>query len=102
MESDQRDSADAYFAPQVPLGPWPKDRKLKALGVYMRQQMVDCVEPLTLALLTRVLDWSHDETQVLIAHVKNEFRNPQNHFYKIFYFVHGRKPAGISCVSERH
>jgi hypothetical protein len=56
--------------------------------------MVECVEAFTLAPLTRVLGWGVNETEVLMANVRAEFRNPQNHFYAIFHFVYGRKPAG--------
>ena len=38
--------------------------------MYQREQMVECVESFTLALLTRVLGWGYEETQVLMAQVR--------------------------------
>jgi hypothetical protein len=57
------------------------------------EQMVACAEPFALALLTRVLGWSTDKTQILMAGVKNDFRNRKNHLYTASHFVYGRKPA---------
>jgi SAM-dependent methyltransferase len=83
---------------KVPIGTWPLDKRLKELGLYQLEQMCDCVEPFTLALLTRVLGWGYDETQVLMANVRRDFRNKRNHLYISFHFVYGRKPASI--ISE--
>jgi hypothetical protein len=78
---------------KVPVGPWPKDRKLKEIGMFHLEHCYASVEPYTLALFTRVLGWSNERTQVLIAGVKDEVRNPSNHFYTASHFVYGRKPA---------
>ena len=61
--------------------------------MYQLEQMVACVEPFTLALLTRILDWSNENTQVLMANMRNEFRNRKNLLYINFHFVYGRKPS---------
>lgn len=77
---------------QVPVGTWPLDPKLKNLGLHQLEQMCESVEPFTLALLTRILGWSNEETQVLMANVQSEFRNKKNHLYGVFHFVYGQKP----------
>jgi len=79
---------------KVPLGTWPKDPKLKQIGMYQREHMILSVESFTLALLTRVLNWSIEETQVLMAKVKAEFRDPEARLLSMFHFVYGRKPSG--------
>lgn len=77
---------------KVPSGRWPQDRKLKDLGMFQLEQLVDCVEPFTLAFFTRILEWSPEESQILMAKVKSDLRNKQNHFHAKFHFVYGRKP----------
>ncbi|KIW33391.1 uncharacterized protein PV07_00245 [Cladophialophora immunda] len=77
---------------KVPVGTWPKDPKLKQIGMFEREHMIAAVEPFTLALLTRVLGWSVESTQVLMANVRNEFLDKRNHLYSYFHFVYGRKP----------
>lgn len=77
---------------QVPIGPWPKDRKLKEMGMYHREHIIACIEPFTLALFTRVLGWSKERTQGIIASLEAEHRNRNNHCYTATHFVYGRKP----------
>ena len=76
----------------VPCGRWALGCKLKILGIYQLEHMVDSVELYTLGPFTRVLDWSLEETQVLIAKVKNELRDKGNHFHFQFHCVYGRRP----------
>lgn len=77
----------------MPIGPWAKDQKLKVLGMYQLEQMVDAVEPFTLALLTRVMGWSNEDTQILMAGTRKDFRDwKKTHLYAVFHFVYGRKP----------
>lgn len=47
---------------------------------------------MTLALFTRVLGYTIEEAQVVIAKVKNDLRNKTPHLYVPFYFIWGRKP----------
>ncbi|KXT06715.1 hypothetical protein AC578_8536 [Pseudocercospora eumusae] len=77
---------------KIPIGTWAKNKKLKEVGRYQREHMIMCVEAFTLAPLTRVLGWTMDEAQVLMAGVRNEFRDPKIHLLTIFHFVYGRKP----------
>jgi hypothetical protein len=66
---------------KVPLSPWPKDPKQKELGRYMQVQMLDAVESYGLAPLTRVLGWSMEQTQVVIAGARADLRNRSYHMY---------------------
>jgi hypothetical protein len=54
--------------------------------------MLDAVEPFTLALYTRVLGRSLEETNVLMEGVKRELRDPKLHLYNVHHFIWGRKP----------
>ena len=42
--------------------------------------------------VNRVRGWSTSETEVLLANVRSELRDPQFHMYVRMYFVYGRKP----------
>jgi len=54
--------------------------------------MNDAVEPYTLALFTKVLGKSVDETRLVIEHVKREFATRKNHLYVNYHFITARKP----------
>ena len=77
---------------QTPIGIWPKDRKLKEIGRYERAQLLDAVEPYTLALFTRVPGRSLQEAQELMERVKCELVDPKLHLYTAQYIIYGRKP----------
>jgi len=75
---------------QVPIGPWAKGQK--EIGVYHLAQMRDAVEPYTLALYTKVLGKSVDETRIVIENVKREFSTKKNHLYVNYHFITAKKP----------
>ncbi|KAI8938498.1 hypothetical protein NX059_004388 [Plenodomus lindquistii] len=77
---------------KIPVGPWPKDPKMKEIGRYQREHVAMGVEPYTLGFIGKVLGWSEAECRVLIAKVVSDVRDRAYHMYIRFYFVHGRKP----------
>ncbi|KAL6711504.1 hypothetical protein ACN47E_004438 [Coniothyrium glycines] len=77
---------------KVPIGPWPKDPKMKEIGRYQREHMAMGIEPYTLGLAGKILGWSEPECRVLIAKVVGDVRNRAYHTYIRFIFVYGRKP----------
>jgi hypothetical protein len=77
---------------KVPMNPWPKDPKQKAIGRYMQFEQEQAAPGYTNALLSRVLGWSKEEIDVLLAHVISELRDRSIHQYSMMYLVYGRKP----------
>jgi len=77
---------------KVPCGPWPRDRRLKEIGLYQQQNMLDAASSYGQAHFTRVLGWSADEYAVFSATVRNELRNSKLHLYSNLYKVIGQKP----------
>ncbi len=64
-----------------PHAPWPRDKALKELGVWSQAASLQGVEAITLALFTRVLGWSREETLVFCAKVRDDFKNRGIHAY---------------------
>jgi len=77
---------------KVPIGTWAKDPKLKMMGAYQREQVILSLESYVPGLLGRVLGWSTEECQILIAEATRELRDPKIHLYTAFRFIYGRKP----------
>lgn len=80
----------------LPIGPWAKDERLKRLGEWNQQQMLDLVESYSLAAYTDIINKSLEETQVTIAMTKSELREKKNHLLIKFHFMTGTKP----CVNS--
>lgn len=54
--------------------------------------MLDAVEPFTLAVFTRVLGWTNNRAQGLMAGVRKELQDHKNHLYVLVHFTYGKKP----------
>ncbi|CRG82966.1 hypothetical protein PISL3812_00313 [Talaromyces islandicus] len=80
---------DAY---KVPMGPWPKDKRMKELGRFQLFQMLEAVEPFSLAVFTRLLKWTPEKTRDLMEKVKADLCNPKLHMYSRFHYIYGQKP----------
>ncbi|KKZ65271.1 hypothetical protein EMCG_08878 [[Emmonsia] crescens] len=77
---------------KLPVGTWPKDKKLKEVGRFQQLQVLQALEPYSLFLFTKILDWSVEETQVLLASVRQDLKNREIHMYSWVHFTYGRKP----------
>ncbi|KAK2667039.1 hypothetical protein RAB80_017460 [Fusarium oxysporum f. sp. vasinfectum] len=60
---------------------WPKDKKYKELGAWNNENTRLVFESVTLAPLTRGLDWTIEEVDVLLADVRKELNDPNIHAY---------------------
>lgn len=68
---------------KAPLSPWPEQRREKILGRYMQAQMMESIEPYSLALFTRVLKWEPERVQMLLAGVRKDLMNLDYHMYSV-------------------
>ena len=64
-----------------PISPWPKAEKEKTLGQWERVNFLDGLPAFTLAIFTRILNWSMEETEVMMAGVRNDIQNKSIHAY---------------------
>ncbi len=61
--------------------------------------MNEAVEAVTLGYLSRTLNWSELEIQVLLADVRKEFNDKSRLLYTFCWFVSGRRLAGPGAIS---
>jgi hypothetical protein len=54
--------------------------------------VLEAVEPYSLALFSRVLGYTFEQTHALMFKVKKDVLNPANHLYTGFHYIYGRKP----------
>lgn len=77
---------------KLPIGSWPKDPKLKEIGRINRVQVLEAVSAYTIALYTRVLGHTMDQTQIAMMNIRKEFSDRELHLYLNFHVVRGRRP----------
>ena len=63
----------------LPIGRWPRDKKLKTVGAWNLLQILEGLEGFSLALFTRTLGWTEPEVQVLLAQVRADLMDPAIH-----------------------
>ncbi|KAF9870458.1 hypothetical protein CkaCkLH20_12125 [Colletotrichum karsti] len=84
-----------------PVNTWlERDDKAQQLAPWSHAATLQGLEPASLALFTRVLDWTKEETLVFCAHVRNEVRSKDIHAYFGVYGVYGRKPEEAAEAAE--
>lgn len=64
-----------------PISTWPRDKHYKDLGAWYLANLDAGLEGLTLALFTRGLGWTPEETLVFCARARQSLRNPKIHAY---------------------
>ncbi|TDZ46831.1 Secondary metabolism regulator LAE1 [Colletotrichum trifolii] len=75
-----------------PVNRWPRDPYFKEIGVWTHANLDTGLEGLTLALFTRFLGWSREETLAFCAEVRAALKDTRTHAYLPIYVVYGRKP----------
>ena len=64
---------------RLPIGSWPKDPKMKQVGMYNLAQVLSGLEGFSLRLFCHVLGWKREEVLVLLTKVRKELKNPDIH-----------------------
>ncbi|KAF9873172.1 hypothetical protein CkaCkLH20_09335 [Colletotrichum karsti] len=75
-----------------PQNRWPRDPRYKELGLWTLENITSGLEALSVAVYTRVLGWSKESVDVLLAHVRKDMKNEAIHSYWPIYVVYGQKP----------
>ncbi|KAH8764649.1 S-adenosyl-L-methionine-dependent methyltransferase [Hyaloscypha finlandica] len=79
----------------IPVGNWPKDKKLETLGMYQLANMLDGVSYFNKygpTHFTRVLGWTAQEYDVFAAKVRTQMKMQSSQLYADLYTVYGQKP----------
>lgn len=64
-----------------PLNTWPRGKREKLVGMWAQQNLLDGVEAMSMAILTRGLGWSQEMVQMLLVGVRNDLKNRHVHAY---------------------
>jgi hypothetical protein len=79
--------ADAGFVDIVekqlawPIGAWPRDEKMKQLGVWFKQDLLEGLQAWSMSPLTRGLGMTTTEVELLLMEVRNDINSRRLHVY---------------------
>lgn len=79
-----------------PVGPWPKERKLKEIGAYNLLGWEDGIVGWAMFLFTKYLGWSPEEVYIWCAKIRKELRNRAIHGYHEMSVCFGQRPLNDS------
>ncbi|KAI8710775.1 hypothetical protein NCS52_01537300 [Fusarium sp. LHS14.1] len=66
---------------KVPIGTWPKDKRLKQRGAWNRQFQLQGLEGFSLRGLTEMLGWKYEDAQLFLSDMRKEIADPAIHAY---------------------
>ncbi|KAK5131068.1 hypothetical protein LTR08_001354 [Meristemomyces frigidus] len=66
---------------KIPNNSWPKDKRMKMVGVFERENFLQGLEGMSLRVFQKGLGWTPEETSVLLAKVLSELKNTRYHAY---------------------
>ena len=66
---------------KLPMGVWPKDQRLKEIGMFHREQFNRGLQGIAMGLFTRALKWSPEQIEVYLAHVRQDLFDRKKHGY---------------------
>ena len=77
---------------KMPIGPWPKNIRLKEAGKFGLVAITDGMQGLSAKVFTKGLGWSAEELEVFLVEVRAEFYRSTVHSYWPTFVIMGQKP----------
>jgi SAM-dependent methyltransferase len=79
---------------KIPLGPWPRDKRLKRIGGFWLANWLAGLPGFSYKIFsTEGLRWSREEIEVMLAEVRKAAAMKEVHSYQRHYVVYGRRPT---------
>lgn len=66
---------------KLPVGIWPKNKRLKNVGMFEMVNMDEGLESLSMMLFTRALKWTPEAVQLFLMDVRREVKTKKIHSY---------------------
>lgn len=76
----------------VPIGVWPKNKVLKMVGLYWRTILMDGLQPIALAPMTRGLKWTKEEVDIWLIEVRKAYMDGFVHSHMPLHIIYGQRP----------
>lgn len=83
---------------RIPFNPWPSEPHRKEIGRWFNLGLCQGLEALTLGPLTRVLGWSREAVEKLVAEVKREICTEKYYVFCEMHIWTARRPANATKI----
>ncbi|KAH7312170.1 S-adenosyl-L-methionine-dependent methyltransferase [Stachybotrys elegans] len=78
---------------KIPLGTWPKDERMKTIGLYNRSMVQDALQGVSIKPFIHGLGWTMEQIEVYLVGVRRDLADARQHAYIPFHVVTGQKPG---------
>ncbi|KAK0668461.1 S-adenosyl-L-methionine-dependent methyltransferase [Cercophora samala] len=86
---------------KAPIGMWPKDKRLRLCGLFLRTAMMDGLRGVSQRPMA-ALGWTPLQIEMVLVNVRKALMDPKVHAYFTFHVVYARKPLLVGgSGSER-
>jgi len=79
-----------------PSGPWAKDMKMRLIGAFETQNLLQGVSAFSLRMFGRGLGWTREQTEVYLTTFRKDLMDLRYHTYYEFIVVYARKPLSTT------
>ncbi|KAK4453394.1 S-adenosyl-L-methionine-dependent methyltransferase [Podospora aff. communis PSN243] len=76
---------------RIPIGPWPKNKVLKMVGVLWQTILLDGIQAIALGPLTRGCGWSREQVELFLIQVRRAYMGNEC-LYMPLHIIYGQKP----------
>lgn len=83
---------------KIPIGPWPREQKLKEIGSLYRSILVSDPDGMDRVLIDE-MEWKKEEVDKFLDEVRKSLMDTSIHTYHKFVTVYGQKPQKKPCNS---
>lgn len=66
---------------KLPTSAWPKDKRLKLVGAFQMQSLLEGASGLSLRAFSRAYGWTKEQTDAFLVPMKRDIRNLRYHSY---------------------
>ncbi|KAH6989177.1 S-adenosyl-L-methionine-dependent methyltransferase [Ilyonectria sp. MPI-CAGE-AT-0026] len=85
---------------KVPIGGWPRDPKLKQIGLYNGMFIDQSLDGFAVFPIGEILGWTFDEVTVLVSKMRLAIKDPKALPYYNVHTVIGRRPETAPAASD--
>lgn len=66
---------------KVPTAPWPKEERMKLIGAFETQSLLEGAQAFSLRVFAKAFGWSQAETETFLVPLRKDVKNLRHHTY---------------------
>jgi hypothetical protein len=66
---------------KVPTSPWPKDKRMKLIGAFEMQSLLQGASAFSLRTLAKAYGWTQERTELFLIDMRRDVRDLRYHTY---------------------